>query len=120
MKKLALFLVGLGSLATVSICAADNTPSQNQEPQYQEQCVPVTCYNDTVCNQLPCNVPVAQGQNGANTYCDPVPCTTATYCNPAPCATDTVCNPAPCAPVPVNTQAANSQVACTPAPCGGC
>ena len=82
MKKLALFLCGLGSLAVVSVSAADYTPSQTQEPQYQEQCAPAPCAPDT-CTQLPCNVPVTSNQQQ-------VPC------NNVPCAPDTVCNPAPC------------------------
>lgn len=80
MKKLALFLCGLGSLAFVSVNAANYGPSETQEPQYQEQCQPVPCAPDT-CTQLPCNVPVANTQQ---------PCT------PAPCAPDTVCTPVPC------------------------
>ena len=83
MKKLALFLCGLGSLAIVSVSAATTeTPSQTQEPQNQEYCQPVPCVPDT-CNQLPCNVPVTSNQQQ-------VPC------NPAPCSPDTVCTPAPC------------------------
>lgn len=97
MKKLALSLLGIGSLLAVSVSAANYSPAQ-PEPQYQEQCQPATnCYSDT-CYNLPCNVPVNQ------TAQTPVPCT------PAPCAPDTVCNPAPCNPAP-----------CNPAPCNpGC
>lgn len=81
MKKLALLLVGLGSFFAVSL-STSNYASAQSEPQYQEQCAPVAV-TDTVCNQLPCNVP-------AN-------CTTPVTCSP-----DTVCAPAPaCAPAPV-------------------
>lgn len=79
MKKLALLLVGLGSLATISVSATNYTTTQ-PEPQYQEQCQPVAC-DQPVNNQLP----LAQ---------EP--------CNPAPCVPDTVCNPAPCNPAPCN------------------
>ena len=72
MKKLALLLCGLGSLAVVSVSAANYTSPQ-PEPQYQEQYQTVPCAPDT-CTNLPCNLPV---------------------CNP-----DTVCAPAPCAPAP--------------------
>ena len=72
MKKLGLFLLGLGSLAAISV-SASNYSSPQQEPQYQEQTQPAPCYNDT-CTQLPCNVP--------DTVCAP--------CAPAPCT------PAPC------------------------
>lgn len=69
MKKLALFLLGLGSLATVSLSAFAYSPTQS-EPQYQEQNYDqVPCAPDT-CTQLPC-VP--------DTVCNPAPC------NPAPC-----------------------------------
>lgn len=92
MKKLALSLLGLGSLLAVSVSAANYTPTQS-EPQYQEQCQPAPCYTDT-CYNLPCNAPVN------NTAQSQEPCTP---CNPAPCAPDTVCNPAPCAPAPCYT-----------------
>lgn len=77
MKKLALFLFGLGSLIAVSTSSFANTGSG--EPQYQDPCTPCApapCPADTVCNPAPCN---------------PAPC------NPAPC------NPAPCNPAPCNT-----------------
>lgn len=88
MKKLALLLCGIGSLAALSVYA-DNYSSPQPEPQYQEQCVPAPCYTDTVCNQLPCNVPV---------NCDtPVNCNAPVNCaTPVNCAPDTVCAPAPC------------------------
>ena len=73
MKKLALFLFGIGSLFALSVSAA-NYSSIQPEPQYEEQtqpCNPAPCQPDTVCNPAPCN---------------PAPC------NPAPC------NPAPCNP----------------------
>lgn len=92
MKKLALLLCGLGSLAVLSVSAANYTSPQ-PEPQYQEQCVAEPCYPDTTCYQLPCNAPVAQ-EPSTPAPCDPAPC------YPAPCAPDTVCNPAPCAPAP--------------------
>lgn len=77
-KKLALFLLGLGSLATVSLNAANYASPQSEEPsQYEQPCTPAPCYTDTVCNQVPCI---------------PVTCTPDTVCNPAPCA------PAPCSP----------------------
>ena len=103
MKKTALFLFGLGSMIALSVSAANITPSQQQEPQYQEQCVPaVNCYTEP-CAQLPCNVPVS-AQTTAQEPNTPVPC------DPAPCAPDTVCAPAPCNPAP-----------CYPAPCNpGC
>ena len=84
MKKIALFLLGLGSLFAVNMMA--ETPSHNTPaPQQQEQ--PVPCYNNgTVANQLPCN----------QEPCDPAPCVPDTVCNPAPC------NPAPCNPAPCN------------------
>lgn len=87
MKKLALLFLGLGSLAAFSVSAA-TYPSEQAEPQYQEQCAPAQCYTPTADNQVPCNVPVNQQP------CDPAPC------NPAPCQPDTVCNPAPCNPAP--------------------
>ena len=93
MKKLALFLFGIGSLAAVSVSAANYSSTQS-EPQYQEQCQPVNCYNTPAENQLPL----------AQEPCTPAPC------DPAPCAPDTVCAPAPCNPAP-----------CNPAPCNpGC
>ena len=80
MKKLALFLFGLGSLAAVSVSAA-NYSSAQPEPQYQEQ------YDAT-----PCATPIADNQ----VPCDPAPCAPDTVCAPAPC------NPAPCDPAPCN------------------
>lgn len=90
MKKLALFFLGLGSLLTVSVSAA-NLTSQQQEPTYQEQCETSYCTNDTVS----CQLPLAQEP------CNPAPCNPAP-CNPAPCQPDTVCNPVPCNPAPCN------------------
>lgn len=101
MKKLALLFCGLGSLAFLSASAATYTTTQS-EPQYQEQCVPAPCNTDTVCNQLPCNVPV-----NCNT---PQNCNTVVNCaTPVTCTPDTVCNPAPCnVPTQNNTTAQNN------------
>lgn len=97
MKKLTLFLFGIGSLFALSVSAATYSSDQPVS-QYQEQ--PAPCFSDTVCNQLPCNVPAE------NVPCAPVPCNNDSVCSPVPCApapcvTDTVCTPAPCAPAPV-------------------
>ena len=75
MKKLALFLFGLGSLFAVSVSAA-NYSSPQPEPQCIEQTEPTQ-----PCDPAPCN---------------PAPCQPDTVCNPAPC------NPAPCDPAPCN------------------
>lgn len=80
MKKLALLLCGFGSLAILSVSAANYTSPQ-PEPQYQEQCAPAPCVPDSACYQLPCNAPVAVPCN-TDTVCTPVPCNT-----PAPCTT---------------------------------
>lgn len=88
MKKLALLLLGIGSLMAVNIYAEDKTPQP--EPSGQEYCQPTNCYTDT-CTQLPCTVPVNNSQTDNQLPCAPVPCNT-----------DTVCNPAPCAPAPTN------------------
>lgn len=53
MKKLALFLFGLGSLLAVSVNAAGINNSQEPVPTTQEPCNPAPC--DTVCNPVPCN-----------------------------------------------------------------
>ncbi|MCH5224463.1 MAG: hypothetical protein J1D77_00640 [Muribaculaceae bacterium] len=103
MKKLALLFCGLGAMFALSL-NAENYASPQAEPQYQEQCVPAPCAPDTVCNQVPCNVPV-------NVPCATpegvVPC--ATPEGVVPCATDSVCNPAPCVtPAPAQTQTVNN------------
>ena len=116
MKKLALLLCCLAGFTAFSLSASTNTEGKT-EPQYQEQCAPAPCDTPTtVCNQVPCNVPV-NAQNSTITTNGAVPCTTTVV----PCATDTVCNPAPC-DVPVNCDApvnctvpANNQ-STTPAP----
>lgn len=81
MKKLALFLFGLGTLMAVSINAANISSSGDPVPQCQETTQATNCYSDTCVN---------------------VPCNQVVPCNTAPCTTDTVCNPAPCAPAPCN------------------
>ncbi|MCH5239500.1 MAG: hypothetical protein J1F38_04705 [Muribaculaceae bacterium] len=116
MKKLALLFCGISSLIALNLYAEAPVSSQ-QQPQYQEVCQPAPCYNDTVCNQLPCNVPV-----GA-TNCTNVPCLTPAAgnsatnvpCAPAPCYNDTVCAPAPCvtpAPAPAQTTAQVNNACC--------
>lgn len=112
MKKLALLLCGLGSLVAVNASAMTYASPQN-EPQYQEQCVPAPCVTDTVCNQVPCNVPanVPCNQTGNVQNCTPAPCVTpanASNSGVVPCVNDTTCNPAPCVtPAPSQTQAYN-------------
>lgn len=73
-KKLALLMLGLGSMVAFSMYASNDTSVQ-QDPCYVEQCAPAPCYTDSTCNQLPCTT---------DTVCNPVPCTPA-HCNPAPC-----------------------------------
>ncbi|MCH5226678.1 MAG: hypothetical protein J1F16_02495 [Muribaculaceae bacterium] len=68
MKKLALFLFGLCSLAAVSMSAGIN--SAQSDPTWQAPCTP-----DTICAPAPCY---------------PAPCAPDTVCAPAPCT------PAPC------------------------
>ena len=68
-KRLAIFVLGLGSLAAVSVSAYNNAPVyDSSEPVVQ------TVY----CDSVPCNP--------CDTTCNPAPC------NPAPC------NPEPCTP----------------------
>lgn len=66
-KRLALFLLGIGSLVAVSVNAGNLVPS-SQDPA---PCVPIPC--DTVCAPVPCD-----------TVCTTVPCTPAP-CNPGGC-----------------------------------
>lgn len=114
MKKIALFLFGLGSLLAVSINAANISDTQQAQAYPQvEQCVPAPC-NQTVpctpvCTPAPCN---------PDSTCAPAPCyapiqknavapCNAPFNTPANCYNDTVCPPAPAnTPVVVN--------------CGGC
>lgn len=69
-KRLAIFLLGLGSLAAVSVSAYNNVP-QAQECDPVAQCVPAPC------DSVPCNP--------CDTTCNPVPCNNPAPCNPAPC-----------------------------------
>ena len=60
MKKLALFLIGMGCLATVSVSASNYSSAMQQlqsqeEPCTQVPCNPAPCQPDTVCNPAPCN-----------------------------------------------------------------
>ena len=77
MKRLAIFLLGLGSLTAVSVSAFNND-AQNEQCEPVAQCYPAPCDSvpcnpcDTTCTQLPCNNPAP---------CNPAPCT------PAPCYT---------------------------------
>ena len=80
-KRLAIFLLGLGSLAAVSVYAGNNYPVQDATTP-TEQCTPAPC--DTV----PCNP--------CDTVCTNLPCNTEVPCNPAPCNTPVPCTPAPC------------------------
>lgn len=115
MKKLAILLLGLGSLAVVSVNANNLPQSEQTQPvavcQPYAYCQPAPCDSvpcvpaDSTCYQLPCNAP-------AN-----VPCTTDAN---VPCYTpsNVPCN----TPVQQNTssQQTNNSVTYTPAPCGGC
>ena len=102
-KKIALFLLGVGSLVAVSVNASNL--NQTQDPV----CNPVPCAVtqtvpcDTVCpNQVPCTTDV--NCTTTSTPCNVpynTPCTTPAVVpcnNPAPC--DTVC-PAPSVTTPV-------------------
>lgn len=65
MKKLALFLFGIGALMSVSFSSYADTAG------WGEPCSPAPC--DTVCAPVPCN------PAPCDTVCPAVPCT------PAPC-----------------------------------
>ena len=95
MKKIALFLFGLGSLVATGLYA--QTASASTEDSGTATC----------CEYV---APVA-----VNSDQEPV-----VPCNPVPCAPDTVCNPAPCNPAPCNPAPCNPAPA-EPAPCNpGC
>ena len=54
MKKLALFLFGIGCLTTIGMSAANSYDSSIEVPVEQMPCYQAPCSPDTVCNPAPC------------------------------------------------------------------